>query len=175
MYSDLPPAGLYHPAGDSTYATPILSFCSFTYVIRTIRLLRPSSDVRTVNCTCNVSQTPKKADLMRLPHLPGLENAWGPRSRYPEPRIVVRDPSFCVAAHLSSKRTASEQSDSNPLKLSAVECMDKPEMRLRLLCYGIITLLLSHNESLYHVSLELGTHIFWRCSSMDHGSSCTCE
>ena len=40
-------------------------------------------------------------------------------------------------------------------------------MRLRRPLYRIITPLLSHNESLYHVSLELGTHIFRLCSSTD--------
>ena len=38
--------------------------------------------------------------------------------------------------------------------------MDKPEVWLRRLLYEIITPLLSHNESLYHVRLVSGTHIF---------------
>ncbi len=42
--------------------------------------------------------------------------------------------------------------------------MDKPELRSRRLLYVIVTLLLSHNESLYHVSLALATHV---CSSTD--------
>src|SRR5258706_2632903 len=48
-----------------------------------------------------------------------------------------------------------------------VECMDKSEVRLRRPLYGIITPLLSHNGSLYHISLALGTHILRLCSSMD--------
>ena len=42
--------------------------------------------------------------------------------------------------------------------------MDKPEVRLRGLLYGIITPLLRHNESVHHVSLALGTHV---CSFTD--------
>ena len=45
--------------------------------------------------------------------------------------------------------------------------MDKAEVSLRRLLYGIITLLLSQNESLYHVCLVLGTHVFRLCSSTD--------
>ena len=48
-----------------------------------------------------------------------------------------------------------------------IECMDKPEERLRGLLYRIITPLLNHNESLHHVNLELGTHVFRVCSSTD--------
>ena len=62
-----------------------------------------SSGVRAVYPTCNVSQMPKKADLIRLPHLSGLENAWEPILRYPEPEIVMRNPCFCVATYLLSK------------------------------------------------------------------------
>ena len=34
LYNGLPPAGQYHLPGNSTHATPILSFFSFTYVNR---------------------------------------------------------------------------------------------------------------------------------------------
>jgi hypothetical protein len=71
-----------------------------------------------INPTYNVSQRPKKADELRWPHLPGLESAWEPQLQCPEPKIVMRNPHFCVAAYLLSKRTAHLQSDSNPLKAS---------------------------------------------------------
>ena len=45
--------------------------------------------------------------------------------------------------------------------------MDKSKVRLWCLLYGIITPLLSHNGSLNHVSLALGTHIFRLGSSTD--------
>ena len=45
--------------------------------------------------------------------------------------------------------------------------MDKPEGRLRRLLYGTTLPLLSRNESLHHVRLALGTHIFRLCSSTD--------
>ena len=47
--------------------------------------------------------------------------------------------------------------------------MDKPEVRLSSPLYGTILPLLSHNESLHHVSLALGTHVFRLCSSTDPG------
>ena len=45
--------------------------------------------------------------------------------------------------------------------------MDMPEVRLRRLLYGTITLLLNHNESLYQVKTVLGTHVFRLCASTD--------
>ena len=51
-----------------------------------------------------------------------------------------------------------------------VECVDKPEVWLRRLVYGIITPLLSHNESLHHVSLELGTHVASSTDPVIHAS-----
>ena len=48
-----------------------------------------------------------------------------------------------------------------------VECMDKAEVWLRRQLYDVITLLLNHNELLYHVCLALGTHIFRPRSSTD--------
>jgi len=45
--------------------------------------------------------------------------------------------------------------------------MNKPEVRLRRLLNRTITLLLGQNESLYHVSLVLGTHAFRLRSSPD--------
>ena len=45
--------------------------------------------------------------------------------------------------------------------------MDKAEVWLSRLLYGVITLLLSHSELLYHVSLALATHIFRLWSSTD--------
>ena len=45
--------------------------------------------------------------------------------------------------------------------------MDKPEVTLRRPLNGFITALLNQNESLYHVSLVLGTHAFRFCSSTD--------
>ena len=42
-------------------------------------------------------------------------------------------------------------------------------MRFRRLLYGIITILLSHSESQYRVSLALGTHVIPLCSSKHSG------
>ena len=48
-----------------------------------------------------------------------------------------------------------------------VERMDEAEVWLRRLLYEVITLLLRHNELLYHVILALDTHVFRPCSSTD--------
>ena len=63
--------------------------------------------MHTIYPTCKVSQTPEQVNHIRFL---GLENAREPILRFQEPKIVVRDPHFCVLAYLLSRRTASEQS-----------------------------------------------------------------
>jgi len=110
-YSQLPPAEQYHPAGNNTHAAPNLLFGPFTDVNRIYMLFETviQRARRLSHLQCEPDTL--KANLIRLPHLPGLENAREPILRCSEPNIVVRNPRFCVAAYLLSKRTASEQSD----------------------------------------------------------------
>ena len=123
-YSNLPPAGQYHPAGNSTYVAPNLLFGPLIDVNRLFILFKT-----VIQCARNLFHLlcephTKKAKNLRSPRLPGLETAWEPILRCPEPKAVIRNPHFCVVTHLLSRRTASQQSAVSPLKAS-LQCQDQ--------------------------------------------------
>jgi len=108
-YSQLPPAGQYHPVGNSTHAVPNLLFGPFTDLNRIFMLFE--TVIQHVHHLSHLQSEPDTRKGVSQRFL-GLENAQEPILGFPEPKIVVRDPHFCVSAYLLSKRTASEQLDS---------------------------------------------------------------
>ena len=96
----VPPAGQQHTQCPKPLVGPFTDvnriFMCFETVIQRARCLSP------LQC----DQMLKKANLIRQPHLSGMENAWEPTLRHPESEIVTRNVCFCFAAYLLSKQTA---------------------------------------------------------------------